>query len=135
MFCYQRRPQYHETDQMGIIHHANYIKWMEEARIAFLTEIGFPYETMEADDLVSPVVSVNVEYRRPLRFGDAAEIRLRVSRYSGAVLEFAYEIYDLRRDCLCTAAASRHCFVRDGRPVSLRRCKPELDEKLKSLVE
>ena len=53
MFCYQRRPQYHETDQMGIIHHANYIKWMEEARIAFLAEIGFPYEAMEADGLVS----------------------------------------------------------------------------------
>ncbi|WP_419094243.1 acyl-CoA thioesterase, partial [[Ruminococcus] torques] len=43
MYSYIRKAKYHETDQMGIIHHANYIKWMEEARIAMLDQLGFPY--------------------------------------------------------------------------------------------
>ena len=40
MFKYERKAYYHETDQMGIIHHSNYLKWMEEARIALMDELG-----------------------------------------------------------------------------------------------
>ena len=47
MFTYRRRAYYHETDQMGLIHHSNYLKWMEEGRIAFLDEMGLSYKEME----------------------------------------------------------------------------------------
>ena len=47
MFVYKRRAQYHETDQMGIIHHSNYVKWMEEARVRFMDVLGLGYREME----------------------------------------------------------------------------------------
>ena len=54
MGVYRRKAQYHETDQMGIIHHSNYVKWMEEARIDFMKEMGFGYGEVEKRGIVSP---------------------------------------------------------------------------------
>lgn len=56
---YVHTVQYYETDKMGITHHSNYIRWMEEARTAFLAEKGWPYDRLEKDGVFSPVVSVN----------------------------------------------------------------------------
>ena len=56
--AYRRTVQYYETDRMGVAHHANYIHWMEEARIDFMDEIGFPYRRMEAEGVLSPVKSL-----------------------------------------------------------------------------
>ena len=64
MFTYSRKAHYHETDQMGVVHHANYPKWMEEARVAFLDEKGVSYRIMEEAGVFSPVVSLSVEYKR-----------------------------------------------------------------------
>ena len=76
MFTYSRKAHYHETDQMGVIHHANYPKWMEEARVAFLDSLGVSYRAMEEAGVLSPVVSLAVEYKRPARFDDELEVRL-----------------------------------------------------------
>lgn len=61
MFKYIRRAQYHETDQMHIIHHSNYVKWMEEARTAYLDQMGLGYKEVEALGIISPVVSISRE--------------------------------------------------------------------------
>ena len=74
---YHRKVQYYETDMMGITHHANYIRWMEEARIDFMEQIGFPYAAMEAQGIVSPVKSVSCNYQHPSTFND--EIVITVS--------------------------------------------------------
>ena len=134
MYSYRRKAQYHETDRMGVIHHSNYIRWMEEARVAFMADAGFPYQDMEALGIVSPVVSLSVEYKKPYVFGDEAEIRLFVEKYSGVVLAFRYEFYAGDGAELRTAAASRHCFLQNGRPVSLKRALPELDDRLRSMT-
>ena len=52
---YVHQAQYYETDQMGIIHHSNYIRWMEEARIAYMDEMNFPYKKLEAAGINSTV--------------------------------------------------------------------------------
>ena len=65
-YTYFRRAQYHETDQMGIIHHSNYIKWMEEARIDFMKEMGFGYGEVEKRGIVSPVAEVSTTYKKPV---------------------------------------------------------------------
>ena len=77
MNAYRRRVQYYETDMMGVTHHANYIRWMEEARIDFMDQLGFPYGEMEAKGILSPVKSLSCDYRHPCTFGD--EITIRVS--------------------------------------------------------
>lgn len=63
MFKYIRRAQYHETDQMHIIHHSNYVKWMEEARTAYLDQMGLGYKEVEALGIISPVVSISLDYK------------------------------------------------------------------------
>lgn len=60
---YRHVVQYYETDRMGITHHSNYVRWMEEARIHFLDQIGWDYAKLEEMGLVSPVVSVSCRYR------------------------------------------------------------------------
>ena len=67
MYTYTRRAQYHETDQMGIIHHSNYVKWMEETRIRFLEEMGVDYRKLEESGIISPVVGISVQYKKTVR--------------------------------------------------------------------
>ena len=127
MGVYRRRAQYHETDQMGIIHHSNYVKWMEEARIAFMGELGFGYNEVEKRGIVSPVAGISVSYKRPVLFDDVVEIEVSVKRYSGVVLELEYRFFNVTRNEVCTLASSKHCFTRDGKVVSLKKEIPELD--------
>ena len=72
---YLHKAQYYETDGMGIIHHSNYIRWFEEARVDFLAQIGMPFEQVEARGIVSPVIRVVCEYKTMARFGETVRIR------------------------------------------------------------
>ena len=135
MFVYRRKAQYHETDRMGIIHHSNYVKWMEEARIEFMDSIGLSYREMEDMGVSSPVVSINVEYKKQVEFDDKIEIRLSVAEYNGAVLEIEYEFYNLSKDEVCSHAVSRHCFIHGDRLVSLKKELPRLDADLREHLD
>lgn len=132
---YRRTAQYHETDQMGVIHHANYVKWMEEARVAFMAETGFGYETIEAQGVVVPVIGISLEYKRPVRFAEEFEVEVRIERYTGKILELGYTIRNLTQGTLCTVASSKHCFLKDGRMVAPKSVLPELDRVLTNLLE
>ncbi|MBQ4466626.1 MAG: acyl-CoA thioesterase [Firmicutes bacterium] len=135
MFTYLRKAHYHETDQMGFIHHSNYVKWMEEARVAFMDEIGLSYRSLEEGGIVSPVTSISVDYKRPVLFDDELEISVSVNKYSGVKLEIGYAMYNKTKDELAAEAVSHHCFMKDGRVVSLKRANPELDVKIKNQME
>ena len=135
MFVYSRKAHYHETDQMGVIHHANYPKWMEEARVAFLEEKGLSYRVMEDAGVVSPVVSLSIEYKRPARFDDEVEVQLEIANYTGVRLEVSYTFFNRTRNELCAAASSAHCFLREGRIVSLKKALPGVHEGLMSCLK
>ena len=135
MFTYLRKAHYHETDQMGLIHHSNYVKWMEEARIAFMDELGLSYRSLEEIGIASPVTGINVDYKKPVHFDDEIEIRVSVGKYTGVKLEVKYSMYDLTADELAAEATSSHCFIKDGRIISLKRDKPELDEMIRKSME
>ena len=135
MYIYSRKAQYHETDQMSIIHHSNYVKWMEEARVAFLDQVGLGYGKVEKMGIVSPVVGISVEYRKQVQFGDEVEIRVEVQKYNGVVMEFHYEFYNLTRGEVCTNATSRHGFLKDNKIVSLKRELPELDHLMTEYMQ
>ena len=129
-FMYHRKAQYHETDQMGFIHHSNYVKWMEEARVAFMDRIGMGYAEVEKAGVVSPVTAVSVEYKKPVRFSEEVGIQVSVLSYSGVRLEIEYKFFLMPERELCTTAVSKHCFLKDGKIISLKKQLPELDQKL-----
>ena len=134
MFSYIRKAQYHETDQMGVIHHSNHVKWMEEARVAFMDEIGMGYAQVEEASVASPVVGLSVEYKKPVKFADEVEIRIEVKAYDGIRIELAYEFFDRTSGKVCATAVSKHCFVKGGRIASLKKELPELDAKFAALL-
>ena len=78
MDLYTHRIAYYETDRMGVAHHSNYIRWMEEARVDFLERIGWPYGKMEELGVLSPVIAVNCEYKKSTTFDDLVSIRVTV---------------------------------------------------------
>lgn len=131
---YEKKVQYYETDMMGIAHHANYIRWMEEARIDFMAQIGFPYEKMEAEGVISPVRAVSCQYRQPCTFGDTLRIAVSVAAFNGVVLTLDYE---MRRDSgetpICRAS-SEHVFMRRGGGLlRLKRDLPDFTAVIEAL--
>ena len=76
---YRHEVKYYECDRMGITHHSNYIRFMEEARVDWMDQLGFGFERMEAEGVVSPVVSVECRYRQPSTFKDVIEISVAIA--------------------------------------------------------
>lgn len=118
---------------MGIVHHANYVHWMEEARIDFMDRIGFPYRRMEADGVFSPVKSLQVNYLRPCTFGDEVEIDAGVRDFNGVIITISY---DMRvRDEQVFSGTSEHVFLdRNGHFVRMRRVMPEFCETIEKCL-
>ena len=91
---YEHNAKYYETDQMGIVHHSNYIRWMEEARMDMMKQLGIPYRKMEEEGIISPVVSVSCEYRSMTHFSDTVLIETKITKYNGIRLDLEYKITD-----------------------------------------
>ena len=92
MHKYIHKVQYYETDQMAIVHHSNYIRWFEEARVDFLDRIGFGYHETEKMGIISPVTAVNCEFRSMTRFGESVQIGIRVKEFNGVRLKISNQI-------------------------------------------
>lgn len=128
MHSYEHQAQYYETDQMGIIHHSNYIRWLESARIWYMDQIGVSYRDMEQMGIISPVLEVNCVYKSMVHFGDVVEILTRVEKYNGVKLELSYTVRDKQTQEIRTCGSSRHCFLnREGKPLSLKKACPAFD--------
>lgn len=123
--------QYYETDQMGVVHHSNYIRWFEEARVYLLEQIGCPYHRLEEEGILSPVLEINCQYRSMVHFGDFVDIRVSVQSFNGIKLAFCYEICDHETGEIRTTGTSRHCFMdKGGNLISLKRSHPAIYEIL-----
>jgi len=128
MITYERKAFYHETDQMGVIHHSNYFRWLEEARVYFLDKLGLSYKHMEEIGIISPVVSIAAEYKKPVKFDDVVIIYIRIAKYTGIKLELEYEIRDKSTNDLMVKAESKHCFIKNNSVISLKREYPSFDK-------
>lgn len=133
---YIRRAFYYETDQMGVVHHTNYIRWFEEARIDLLRQHGVEYRDMEQRGIIIPVVDMQCTYLLSARFDDVMEIHLTMTRYTGVRMCFRYEVRFQKDGRLAATGQSTHCFIdRDGKPMGLKRVDPALHHIFESLVE
>lgn len=132
---YKHIVQYYETDRMGITHHSNYIRWMEEARCAYLAEIGCDYAVMEERGILSPVTAVDSKYKKTTTYGDTVFIDVSVKAYNGIRLTVGYLMKKSSGEVVCEGT-SEHCFVsREGRILRLNKEYPELDELLSDCID
>lgn len=128
---YTRKVYYYETDKMGIVHHANYIRMFEEARIHFLEGMGLPYEKLEEMGLMMPVLHVECQYKLPLQFGDAFSIAMEISEMTGVRMSITYRLYGGDGKTLHATGLSRHAFVdMSMKPIRLRRVFPDVYQEL-----
>ena len=131
---YVHHAQYYETDQMAIIHHSNYIRWMEEARLDFMSQCGVPYKALEDMGIIIPVLSVSCQYRSMVRFDDCVTIGVKVVRYSGVKMDLEYAFTNTKTGELTTTGTSSHCFLnREYRPMSLKKDYPEIDAQFRKM--
>lgn len=125
---FEHRAQYYETDQMGVVHHSNYIRWFESARIDCMEQMGIPYGKMEEQGIISPVLTVSCEYRAMTHFGDTVLITPAVKSYNSVRLVLSYEIRDKKTGVLNASGETSHCFLnKNGKIVSLKKEAPDTD--------
>ncbi|WP_226034842.1 acyl-CoA thioesterase [Aquibacillus saliphilus] len=122
----QIKVRYQETDQMGVVYHANYLIWFEIGRTAFIEDLGFQYHEMESAGIVSPVVDAHVYFKQPIRYGQNAYVETWIENYDGLRTTYGYEITnDLGN--IAVTGTTKHVIVKKDsfRPVSLRRSFPD----------
>lgn len=136
MSKYIHKVNYYETDKMGITHHSNYIRFMEEARMNFLSEIGYPMTRLEEEGITSPVVSVNCEYKHTTTYSDEIEIEVALEKYTGVKLFLSYTMRNSNTNEAVAVASSTHCFIdKDGRPIAVKKRAPEFDAVLREISQ
>lgn len=121
--------RYAETDKMGVVYHANYLVWMELGRTQLINDLGFNYAEIEKDGILSPVVDIQVSYKKPLTYGDIATVHTWVEDYNGLKITYGYEIYNEHAELAVTGISHHVCVKKDTfRPISIRRSFPEWHE-------
>ena len=133
MIPYIHEVKYYECDRMGVTHHSNYIRFMEEARVYVQDQLGYGFEKMEAEGVVSPVTALSCEFKKTTTFKDKIEVQLKVKEQSPLKITFSYVMKV--EDAVVFKGTSTHCFIdtASGRPVVMQERWPELFAKLQEL--
>ncbi len=125
--------RYAETDMMGIVHHSRYYPWFEQARTEFIRNAGMSYTDMEQDGILLPLTETHAKYIIPLKYEDEVQIVTHMTRLRAASCEFGYEVY--KDGTLCATGRTVHAVTgKNLRPFNLKKSKPDVWEKLNSLV-
>lgn len=120
--------RYYETDQMGFVHHSNFLKYFEKARIDWLDSIGLSYSKMEKSGLILPVVKANVKFIHPAFFGDTLEILLNINLPPTVKLDFDYVVFNQDEKKIATGSTTIAFLDSDLRkPI---RCPKEISDKI-----
>lgn len=135
-FIFERKINYYETDKMGVVHHSNYIRYMEEARCSWLESIEMPFSLLEENDITIPVLGVNCNYKHHVTFGDTIIINLFIKEYSGVRMTVGYDIKDKKNNKTVLIGETKHCFTnKDLKPINLKKYKKEFSNKFENLLE
>ena len=128
------RVRYAETDQMGVVYHANYLVWFEVGRVELLRSMGVPYQRLEEEfGCMIAVVEAEARYRSPARYDDEIGVRTRLVALRGPVMKIAYEVIRLADGKLLCEGGTTHVVV--GRDM-VKRPLPEMyDTAFRRLLE
>ena len=134
---YVRKAYYYETDKMAIVHHSNYIRWFEEARIDFMRRVGLDCAALESRGILIPVTSVEAKYKSSIFFDEEVSVQPHLIYFNGVRAAFRYEIRAVERDILAVTGESWHCFIdeKSRAPVNMKKNEPEFYARAIELVE
>lgn len=132
---FYRSVLYYETDKMAVVHHSNYLRWLEEARLDFLEQMGLPYDKMEKDGIMIPVLSASCQYKYAVRFGDTVCIKMKMEDFNGLKFRISYNVTDKETGEIRLTAETSHFFVdSDFKPIRVKRVRPDIYNVFKNSV-
>ncbi len=135
-FIYERKINYYETDRMGVVHHSNYIRYLEEARTEWLEALDMPFDLLEKNKITIPALGVNCTYKHHVTFGDIILIHTYAKEYTGVRMTIGYEITDKKTGNVVLIGETKHCFTDNSlKPISLKKYAPEFHNKFSKLLD
>jgi len=129
---YTHKVNYYETDKMGVTHHSNYFRFMEEARVDFMEKLGWGYDKFEEEGIGSPVMSIEGDYRKSTTYPEVITIKTNILKMSRFKISIGYKMYV--NEQVVFTGSSTHCFLSEKGPVSMEKNYPEFVEKLKEYL-
>lgn len=136
-WSFQRRVRYYETDRMGVVHHANYLRLIEDARMDWIDDNIMRYSDMERMGIIIPAVSAAGNFKSYLHFDELFTITVRLVKFTGVRMEFEYEVHSEDTGELCYDGKTVHYFAADGdyKPFSVKKKYPEIYEAFRKMLE
>lgn len=129
-FSYERKINYYETDRMGVVHHSNYIRFLEEARCSMLDEIGIPYSYLEEQGIMIPVLGVNCSFKQHVTFDDIIIIEPYIKDFNGVRLTVGYNVTNKSTNSIVLTGETKHCFTdMNLKPIRLHKSFPNISDK------
>lgn len=119
---FERTINYYETDKMGVVHHSNYIRFLEEARCTMLNNLGYSYGKMEDEGIMIPVLEVNCKYKYHVTAFDTILIDVKIVEFNGVKMRVKYIVTNKANGNLVMEAETKHCFTnKDLKPVNTKK--------------
>ncbi len=114
----QIRVTYGDTDAMGVVYYANYLRWFEVARTEMMRHFGIAYKAMEAEGVFLPVAEVFCKYHRSAKYDDLLIVETRIDFLKKVTLQFSYRILRAEDGAELVTGSTLHGFVsREGKIV------------------
>lgn len=133
---FERKINYYETDRMGVVHHSNYIRFLEEARCYWMDKIKMPFSLLEENGITIPVLGVNCTYKYHVTFDDTILINVFAKEYNGVRMTIGYDIKDKKTGKTVLLGETKHCFTdKNLKPINLKKYAPEFSNKFEGLLE
>ncbi len=124
---YERKINYYETDKMGIVHHSNYIRFLEEARCYMLNKMNIPYSYLEEQGIMIPVLGVNCSFKQPVTFDDVILIEPYIKDFNGIRLTVGYNIKEKNNKNIILIGETKHCFTdKNLKPIRIQKNFPQI---------
>lgn len=135
-FKYERKINYYETDRMGVVHHSNYIRFLEEARSRWMEELNIPMESLENEGFTIPTLEVDCKYKHHVTSGDIIVIEPYISEFNGIRMTVNYNVTNKKTGDIIIEAYTKHCFTdRTLRPINMKKKNIEIYNIFEKLKE
>lgn len=127
--------RYAETDQMGVVYHANYLIWFEVGRAEYFKVKGCPYVDLEKQGIYFPVIEALCQYRVSARYGDEIIIKTDVEYVKPTRIKLVYTVIRERDEKILAEGYTVHAFVsKKGKPLNIRKSHPEVWSKIRQVA-
>ena len=134
-YKYERKINYYETDKMGVVHHSNYIRFLEEARSRWMEEFQMSMEYLENIGYTIPTLEVYCKYKHHVTSGDTLIIEPYVTEYNGVRMTVSYKVTNKNTGIEVIEAWTKHCFTnRDLRPINMKKNNEQIHKIFEDLL-